>query len=481
MAITRYKTFSDGQVLTAADMNGIQDQVINNEQDVGNPRTESFDMDGQRLILSTDGNTSMIASTANKIDFRLSSADLFDLDGTVSSPVNGFTVIMSATGVAVRIQAKGSDTNIGASLASKGTGTVVLRSNALDVLTVTGIASGVNGLGVVASATGNPVIVGAAGGDTNINLLLAPKGSGSIDINGVPLILDVDADSTLRETSDDVIALRLQAFDAFIFDGDAASPVNGITFRSSATTVDPALVAHGSDSLINVRLTPKGAGVVASAGGYAVDGATALTWRWTGSGTSLVLQENTGTPTVPIWTTRTTVPTGSSIAGPLLIATYSPTGANLDITLAGKKCIIQLSVQPATDSVSLLARTKGSLSGGAFDAAASDYGYQYTEVTTTGTVNGVGSTGAAQIELCTSNIGNTTVEFIDLDITVNMTTFAKRITWAGGYLDTGAAHREVQGSGKRLGNFDSLLELRLFWEGGGNFVSGSVAYVWAFV
>jgi len=493
MSVARYKTFSDGQVLSAADLNGIQDIVVTNGQDVGTPRTASFDMDGQRLILSADGNTSEISSTAGKIDFRLASADLVDLDGTVASPVNGLSVVASATGSAVQVKAKGSDTNIGVVVASKGTGSAVLRSNAVDVVTADGAtASSVNALTVSSAATGNPTLLKATGGDTNIGLTLLPKGTGSIlldadptgtgvDIDGAPLVLDADADSSLRETSDDVIAMKLQGMDAFIFDGDAASPVNGLTLRSSATTVDPAIAGHGTDSIVNVRLTPKSTGVAACAGGWAVDGATNLTWRWQGSGTSLLLQENTGTATSPSWTTRTTVTTGSTIAGPTLVSTHSPSGtANLDITLSGfHRFVIQLTGFPATDSVSLLARTKGLLSGGVFDSSASDYGYQYLEITSTGTVTGAGSTAAAQIELSGSNVGNNTLECISIRIEVDLdSTFSKRLTWAGGYLDTSTLHRTVQGSGVRLGNADTLTAIRLFWEGGGNWAAGSTARVW---
>lgn len=233
MAISRYKTFVDGQALSAADLNGIQDAVVNNDQNVGNPRTAPFDLDGQRLIISGDGNTSLISSSAGKIDFRLNSADLFDLDGTTAASVNGFSVITAATAGSPRLQAKGSDTNIAAVLASKGTGAAILRSNGMDVVTA---------------------------------------------------------------------------------DGSTASSVNAITVTSSATGNSPQVKATGSDTDINLRLTPKGAGVVnvASGQGYAVDGTTARTWKMAGSGTSLLFQENTGTPSVPVWTTRIEFQTGTS-------------------------------------------------------------------------------------------------------------------------------------------------------------------------
>ena len=95
----------------------------------------------------------------------------------------------------------------------------------------------------------------------NALTLISPL-PGNLDFNGNSAILDADGDSSLRETSDDVLAIRLQGLDAFIFDGDVASPVNGITWRSSATGVSVETAATGSDSNINLRLTPKGTGQV---------------------------------------------------------------------------------------------------------------------------------------------------------------------------------------------------------------------------
>lgn len=488
MAITRYKTFSDGQVLTAADMNGIQDQVINNEQAVGNPRTTSFDMDGQRLILSADGNTSLISSTSNKIDFRVQSADLFDIDGTTASSVNGLTFISSATGQAVRIQAKGSDTNVGVVLASKGTGAAVLRSNAVDVLTADGsTASSVNTLKVSSAATGTNPVIAVQGSDTNIGLTIATKGTGKVsmgalDINGNTFTIDGDADSSLRETSDDVLALRLQGFDAFIFDGDVASPVNGLTMTSAATTADPAIAAHGSDSNVNVRLTPKGSGVVASAGGYAVDGATNLTWRWQGSSTSLLLQENTGTPTSPTWTTRNTFLTGVGVPkGTALLATYTPSSAaSVDITSVISSSFdiydIEIALQPATDSVSLFLKT--STNNGSSWESGAIYGSQYVDHAGA-TVTAAAGTTSTSMEICRSNVGNAAGEGIVVTIRLHnlgsLSGFplAVHCSWNGLILDASGVMRALQGSGFRVTGASAINAVQLLFESG-NIAAGTV-------
>ena len=84
--------------------------------------TVAKDLDGQELILDSDADTSITGDTDDRIDFRLSGSDLFRMDGTVATPVNGLDWVASATGNAVQVQAVGSDTNINVNIVPKGTG-----------------------------------------------------------------------------------------------------------------------------------------------------------------------------------------------------------------------------------------------------------------------------------------------------------------------------------------------------------------------
>ena len=408
MAITVFKTFIAGEVLTAADLNASLTQFTSNDQSIGNPRTTTFDMDGFELILDADADSSFTVDIDDRLDLKLQGQDLFKFDGTVASAMNGVTFVASAAGSPAQITTHGTDAAIDLLIDPKSTGKIdingtelvldadadsSLRETADDIIALKlrgqdlvkfdGATGGttVNGFTLLTSATGAPVQLQAQGSDADINLLLEPKGTGVVDLDGATLTIDADADSTLRATADDVVALRLQGVDAFIFDGDAASPVNGLTFKSSATTVSPTIEAQGSDSLINVRLAPKGAdGVVASAGGFAVDGATALTWRWQGSSTNLILQENTGTPTVPTWTTRNTFLTGIGIASGLqLLQTYRPAAASAvditsQITSTYDTYLIAAVVTPGADGGSLTLRTDSN-NGASFDNGVSDYDY----------------------------------------------------------------------------------------------------------
>lgn len=97
---------------------------------------------------------------------------------------------------------------------------------------------------------------------SNALALISPL-TGTLDADGNIIVLDADADSKLQAAADDVVTLTLQNVASFIWDGDVASPVNGITFRTSATGADVAIVAHGSDTNIDILVQGKGSGQVA--------------------------------------------------------------------------------------------------------------------------------------------------------------------------------------------------------------------------
>jgi len=98
---------------------------------------------------------------------------------------------------------------------------------------------------------------------TSNGLALISPLTGTLDADGNIIVLDADADSRLQAAADDVVTLTLQNFASFIWDGDVASPVNGITFRTAATGTDVAIVAHGGDADVDLLIQGKGAGKVA--------------------------------------------------------------------------------------------------------------------------------------------------------------------------------------------------------------------------
>ena len=120
MAVTQFKTYIAGEVLTASDLNSSLTRITDNGEDLAWPATKAKDLNGQELILDADGDTGILADTDDRIDFRIQNVDLFRFDGSVSSVVNGLDFTASISGGAVVIQPQGSDTIIDISIIPKG-------------------------------------------------------------------------------------------------------------------------------------------------------------------------------------------------------------------------------------------------------------------------------------------------------------------------------------------------------------------------
>ena len=151
MAKTRVKNWT-AEILTHTDLNAEFDNLINTPMDLISPAPAAMDMNGQELIMDTDGDSSLTMDTDDTLDVKLKGIDAFIFDGTVASPVNGLTLTSSATGADPDITAHGSDTDIGIKLITKGTGgvTVTTGTTALQATTTTTLTAS----GLVAANAG---------------------------------------------------------------------------------------------------------------------------------------------------------------------------------------------------------------------------------------------------------------------------------------------------------------------------------------
>lgn len=157
MAVSPFKTFSAGEVLFASDLNSSFTQITNNGEDLGWPATKAKDFDGQELILDSDGDTSIHADTDDQIDFKIGGANIIRLK-TVASAVNGIDFIGSATGNGIDITAFGTDANIDVNLNPKGTGKAVLNGDIIrtDPISFTNTKLGIGaGDAIIAGALNN--------------------------------------------------------------------------------------------------------------------------------------------------------------------------------------------------------------------------------------------------------------------------------------------------------------------------------------
>ena len=126
MAVTAAKTFGV-EVLLAADLNAEFNNVLDSGQDLGWVSTQAKDMDGNPLQFDTDRDTNIGASTDDRLDFFLSEKLLFQVDGTVASPVTYIEIRMALSGSNGQIQAQGlGESNVSLNLVPRGTGSVVI-------------------------------------------------------------------------------------------------------------------------------------------------------------------------------------------------------------------------------------------------------------------------------------------------------------------------------------------------------------------
>lgn len=233
MAITAFKIYVAGEILTASDLNSSLLYITQNALAMISPLTGSLDVDGQDLILDSDGDSILGITSDDVLTLALNGVDLFAWNGATASVVNGLVFTAAATGNPPSITAAGSDTNIDLELRSKGTGDVVLADSAgEEILVCSDVASAVNELQITNAATGNPVLIDVTGGDANISLSVTPKGTGSINLLGSTVLLQgVDVASA------------------------SALPVNiaGNLFDVTGTTTVTSIASKGVGSIVTLQ------------------------------------------------------------------------------------------------------------------------------------------------------------------------------------------------------------------------------------
>ena len=165
----------------------------------------------------------------------------------------------------------------------KSGGVLALVANGGDVLAVTAPAGTVNGLDVLGAAAGNPVVLAAAGRDTDVSLLLRPQGNGvlRVDAAGYAGRLAHPNDIPNKKYIDDRLAATtavasLRSSEGAILVGDTvADSVNHLRVTPAAGGQPPVIRAAGSDAHIDLVLAGQGDGLVQAPAGYRMDGGPA--------------------------------------------------------------------------------------------------------------------------------------------------------------------------------------------------------------
>jgi len=213
------------------------------------------------------------------------------------SAVNELTIINAATGNNPTIQASGDDSAVGLDIRSKGIDPINFEtaSGSNRQVQIKNTSSAVNYITLTGSGTGNAVSIGTAGTDTNIDLELAPKGSGDVILgdtatntqiaapdnasgNGYTLaVLGGSSTGSGGDGGDVLISAGAEngagtegsvyiadSSDQSIvcFKGSTGANVNYLEVTSAATANSPIIAAVGSDTNIDIVLNPKGSGDV---------------------------------------------------------------------------------------------------------------------------------------------------------------------------------------------------------------------------
>ncbi|USN96173.1 MAG: hypothetical protein H6797_03785 [Candidatus Nomurabacteria bacterium] len=204
--------------------------------------------------------------------------------GSLASAANYFTVANSVAGQSIGVWASGSDTDIGINLNSKGVGGFQLRSPTSVAFRAGFQAdSTVNYLYAVAHTTGNAPYLMASGTDTNINLNLTTKGTGTVQANGVDVVTTTGTQSLTNKTltnpkidaiydpagnkhvsfSDQWESVYLSPFNRPSLQVSAyASSVNYVRILGQVAGGGPLIQALGNDANIHLELNSKGTGEV---------------------------------------------------------------------------------------------------------------------------------------------------------------------------------------------------------------------------
>lgn len=162
---------------------------------------------GARLV-ADDGDMRFDVSGARSMFFNSSGGLQFRIDHT-ANVANQYAATGSAAGSPVALYAKGTDANIAAQIIAKGTEGVHLYSYGNAALRAYNTAaSTVNYAQVEGSVTGAGVSYKARGSDTNIDLILSPKGAGAVQFGSLTANADApvtgyitikDSGGTLRK------------------------------------------------------------------------------------------------------------------------------------------------------------------------------------------------------------------------------------------------------------------------------------------
>jgi hypothetical protein len=192
---------------------------------------------------ATVGSIPRLTSIGSSLEFAAASGIGFRVANSGTANVSYYSAQGNSSGGSVLLTATGTDTDISSSVSSKGAGSVRFQTNnsAQEQARIAHTASAVNYVQVTGAATGGSPTISAQGSDANVNLILVAKGGNSV-------VLQTRGGGTQRTS--------------FLANDSGSNSVNFLQATSHNAGSAPILSAQGTDTNIDLALTPKGTGNV---------------------------------------------------------------------------------------------------------------------------------------------------------------------------------------------------------------------------
>jgi hypothetical protein len=157
---------------------GAFDLQINNTENLTANRALTITLNNAARTVNLAGNLTTGGALTTAAAFTTSGANALTLTTTGST-----NVTLPTTGTLATLA--GSETFTNKTLTSPRIGTSILDTNGNELLNLTATGSAVNEITYANAATGNPPTVSLSGSDSNIDLLITPKGTGKVAV-GTP-------------------------------------------------------------------------------------------------------------------------------------------------------------------------------------------------------------------------------------------------------------------------------------------------------
>jgi len=198
---------------------------------------------GSATAYATVGSGTRVQSLGSTLSFYTPAGEQFRVNDNGATSVNYWQATGASTNNFALLNATGSDGAVTGAIVSKGTGSILFSTNASsgnNQMRVSHTASAVNYVQVTGNATTGTPIISSQGSDGNVNLGFNTKGSGEVRFS-----------SNASGTNINFRVLHT-----------SSSAVNYGAVTGSAAGSAPVFSVAGSDTDIDLALSPKNAGVV---------------------------------------------------------------------------------------------------------------------------------------------------------------------------------------------------------------------------